>query len=142
MNHPSHFLRPVLRVVLCGIAAWYVSSQLRSPGYLDGPFRILYGIGVPVLGFLVLAVLSTWRRHGELWLGAAGFAGGLTGVTLGNLLPCLLAVIDARNSRGGGANIGLGLLIVATPVLVVAFGSAGMAAGTLATRLLRKGSRT
>lgn len=86
--------------------------------------------GLPVACFLVLALLSLLRRGDQfrvtyLGLWSAAIA-GYVGLALPTIIMWIASTIPYR---GGGANIGLGLLALGSPVVLPVVMSVGLAFG-------------
>ncbi len=108
-----------LSLTVVGLAASAWAYQFGQP---DGP--ILYWGILPGAPFVLLAVMGLFPRVPvHVTLGAA--AGSLLAVAL----PYGALLYASANYTGGGANIGLGLLLLATPIfLPIAMLIGGLAA--------------
>lgn len=123
----------VVAVVLVGLAAvpfgWLAIGDASEPGLveIDGPTR---GTGAePQIGAIGVAILvaglaaaAAARRRGGMrhpWPGLVVLAAGL-----GVWCALVVRVVDARVT---GANIGAGLLVIASPAVIVGTALSGWA---------------
>lgn len=107
-----------------GIGGW--KSQ-------DAAFNVVYSNLLPSLPFVLLAVLSfVWPQRLGLLCGAA------IGAAIAVGLPWGLLRYDSAHYEGGGANIGLGLLILAMPIYLPLCMLGGYGIAALIRRMVRR----
>lgn len=117
-------------LLLENLAVDLVTGQMPfadgSLGYMDAPDSTLIHALVANLPFFILAVAGV--RSVLLWRTAAGLT------TLFAVYAVLQTWHDARSGFAGGANIGLGLIMLASPIitlLIVALVAAILRVGRL-----------
>ena len=82
---------------------------------------------LPPLPFVFLAALIKIKKD----IGVYRLIGSACGAAVAIITPYLLMWIDSMNYSGGGANIGLGLLLVAMPISIPFFMAIGYFFGRL-----------
>lgn len=98
--------------VLLAVIGIVLSALAYQFGKPDGPL-FYWGI-LPGTPFVILAAISLFPRLIPIPAILGGAAGGLLAVAL----SYGLLYYNSVNYTGGGANIGLGILVVASPVLL------------------------
>jgi hypothetical protein len=92
--------------------------------------KIIFEFLVPAGSFGVLGLICSHKNpDGVNRFRVSSLVGAIVGVFIGNTLPYVLLWFSALNYNGGGANIGIGILVMATPILVIVFGAIGFFVG-------------
>ncbi|MBC8352368.1 MAG: hypothetical protein H8E66_10300 [Planctomycetes bacterium] len=109
--------------LLLGTALSYSAHEFGDPAT---PFQFFYSGVMPGVPFILLGLTAgVFRSPRAAWSTSGAFAGAL----LSGAGPYGLLWYAAANYSGGGANIGLGLLMVVTPVTVPIAMTAGAGLG-------------
>lgn len=131
-----------LRLGLCLVLGVTASLSISGSGIITpGPARVFYGITLPAITFACLALASILTRKGAFIFGLPAVVGGAIGAFAGNVLPYVLIAMDVRMRHGGGANIGLGLLALFSPLLIVLLTPACMGLAVLGAGIVRSRCR-
>lgn len=140
MNDRVFSRQGCFRLGMCLVLGVTASLGISRSGIITpGPARVFYGVTLPAITFAALALAFSLTRKGAFVFGLPAVAGGAIGAFAGNVLPYILIALDVRAYAGGGANIGLGLLAMFSPVLIIVLTSACMGLAVLGARVL--GSR-
>lgn len=118
--------------VAVGLAAPAIyASNLTTFSFATASLRgLAYWIGIPAATFLLLAALSLLRRGGQFRLSNAAIWGAAVAGYLAFLVPAaLLLLTSGPFYRGGGANIGVAILVVGMPVCLPIAVAIGFASG-------------
>src|SRR3989344_5542457 len=101
---------------------WGTANPLLNASF----YQLAYWLGIPAACFSVLAWVSLSQRENQFRISRSGMWGAAIAGYLAFVLPAaLLWLTTGANYRGGGANIGVALLVVAMPVylpIVMAIG--------------------
>jgi len=107
-------------------ATSFTTFSFASPGF----YQTAYWLGLPAISFLVLAWVSLTRRGEKFRVSRAGMWGSAIAGYLAFVIPAMLMwFTTGANYRGGGANIGVALLVVAMPVYLPVFMAMGFSMG-------------
>jgi hypothetical protein len=125
------WMQPLFALVMLCVAGCALGlSNWESP---ESTFQSTYWYVLPPLPFVLLAVLSFgWPQHLGPLCGAAIGAAIAVGVPWG------LLKYDSAHYTGGGANIGIGLLLLAMPVYLPLLMLAGYGIAALIRHLSRR----
>ena len=110
-----------------------LSTFTRVAGKAPDMMQMFYWYVLPPLPFLFLAVLIQIKKDMSVY----ELSGSACGAAVAIITPYYLMWIDSMNYSGGGANIGLGLLLVAMPMYIPIL----MAIGCFLGRLIQVVSR-
>ncbi len=140
MNDRVFSRQGCLRLGVCLVLGVTASLGISRSGIITpGPARAFYGITLPAITFACLALAFSLTRKGAFVFGLPAVAGGAIGAFAGNVLPYILIALDVRTYDGGGANIGLGLLAMFSPVLIIILTPACMGLAVLGARAVGRG---
>ena len=116
MNRSALICRIALVCVLLAlsIAVPSVISGFYGPDESVG--RLLYELFFPSLPFAVLCILALVRTQGQFVFSVSVVVGAMLGAVAALAFPWGLIWLASAHYRGGGANIGLGLLLLCLPV--------------------------
>jgi hypothetical protein len=105
-----------LTILMIGIAIFMtgLSTFTGVAGEASSMMQVFYWYILPPLPFLVLVVLLQIKKDMSVY----GLIGSACGAAVAIITPHLLLWIDSMNYSGGGANIGLGLLLIAMPIYI------------------------
>jgi hypothetical protein len=78
--------------------------------------RLLYGVIFPSLPFVVLCLFALARTQGRFVFSLSALIGATVGALAAIAFPYTLLRYASAHYRGGGANIGLGILFLFLPV--------------------------
>jgi hypothetical protein len=92
---------------------WSTPNPLVTASF----YQLVYWLGIPATSFSVLAWVSLSHRENQFRVSRSGMWGAAIAGYLALVLPAMLLwLTTGENYRGGGANIGVALLVVAMPV--------------------------
>lgn len=109
----------VFGLVAPGIFATSLTTFWSTPNPLVTAsfYQLAYWLGLPAACFSVLAWASLSQREHQFRISRSGMWGAAMAGYLAFVVPTvLLWLTTGANYRGGGANIGVALLVVAMPV--------------------------
>ncbi|HEX9627788.1 MAG TPA: hypothetical protein VGA00_12685 [Acidiferrobacterales bacterium] len=108
------------------IKLWGTTNPLVTASF----YQLAYWLGIPAVCFSVLAWVSLSHRENQFRISRAGMWGAAIAGYLAFVLPAtLLWLTTGENYRGGGANIGVALLVVAMPVYLPVVMAMGLGFG-------------
>jgi hypothetical protein len=92
---------------------WGTANPLVTASF----YQLAYWLGIPAACFSVLAWISLSHREKQFRISRSGIWGAAIAGYLAFVVPAtFLWFTTGENYRGGGANIGVALLVVAMPV--------------------------
>jgi hypothetical protein len=92
---------------------WSTANPLVTASF----YQLVYWLGIPAACFSVLAWVSLSHRENQFRISRSGMWGAAIAGYLAFVVPAVfLWFTTGENYRGGGANIGVALLVVAMPV--------------------------
>ena len=101
---------------------WSTANPLVTTSF----YQLAYWLGIPAVCFWVLAWVSLSQRENQFRISRSGMWGAAIAGYLAFIVPAMfLWFTTGEHYRGGGANIGVALLVVAMPVylpIVMAIG--------------------
>ena len=105
-----------LTFLMIGIAIFMtgLSTITRVARQGSDMMQIFYWYVLPPLPFLILAVLIQIKKDMSVY----ELIGSACGAAVAIIAPHVLMWLDSINYSGGGANIGLGLLLAAMPAYI------------------------
>jgi Kef-type K+ transport system membrane component KefB len=113
VSHASIVIPYLLGVVL----AYFLFTQLASPGAAFTPFALFMGISMSITAFPVLARILQERGMARTTLGSTAITcAAVDDVTAWTILAFVVAIAQATSVGGSVLNLGLVLVFVATMV--------------------------
>lgn len=113
----------VLQVVFGLVAPAIFATSFTTLGSTANPlvtasfYQLAYWLGIPAACFSVLAWVSLSHRENQFRISRSGMWGAAIAGYLAFVVPAVfLWLTTGEHYRGGGANIGVALLVVAMPV--------------------------
>lgn len=105
---------------------WSTPNPLVTASF----YQLAYWLGIPAACFSVLAWVSLSHRENQFRISRSGMWGAAIAGYLAFLVPAaFLWFTTGENYRGGGANIGVALLVVAMPVYLPVVMAMGLGFG-------------
>lgn len=93
-------------------------------------YQSAYWLGLPAISFVVLALVPLARREGQFRVSGTGMWCSAIGGYLSIVMPATaLWFTTGDYYHGGGANIGVAILVVAMPVYMPVFMAIGFIVG-------------
>lgn len=106
----------IMALIMLSIVAPSTKDYFYDTG---APGALLYDIIIPASPFLLLCVLAIARSNGRFLFSNASITGSALGAILAIALPRVLLWYDSAHYDGGGANIGIGILLMCLPVYLI-----------------------
>lgn len=107
-------------------ASCLTTFKFSAPGF----YETAYWLGLPAISFLVLARLSLAHREGKFRMSRTEVWGAAIAAYLAFVIPAaFLWFTTGAYYQGGGANIGVALLVAAQPIYLPAFMVVGSVIG-------------
>jgi hypothetical protein len=102
------------------------SFKFSAPGF----YEAVYWLGLPAISFFVLARLSLTFREGKFRVSRTGMWGAAIAAYIAFVIPAIfLWFTTGAYYHGGGANIGVALLVAALPLYLPIFMVVGFVIG-------------
>ena len=106
-----------------------ITAILTKPSSLN-PILFIYLFVLPPLPFLILAMrVRKMDKEGKYLFSIGAVRGAMIGALLAIGIPYGILIISTLTYSGGGANIGVGLLLLGTPIYLAMATSAGWSKG-------------
>ena len=137
-------LRFSVTQIIAGLTALLLYTRTLEFSYYTASLgAISYLLIFPFVCFLLLSGLALFQNRDHFLVTRSGLWGAAIAGYSVYLLPVLLLGIDIATYSGGGANIGLGLLVLVAPMALPIFMFIGLRAGeSRAKRLTLRSSGT
>ena len=112
------------------VPAIYATSLTTFSLAATGFYQLSYWLGIPAACFSVLAWVSLSHRENQFRISRSAMWGAAIAGYLAFVLPAVfLWFTTGEHYRGGGANIGVALLVVAMPVYLPVVMAMGLGFG-------------
>ncbi len=116
-------------ILMIGLAIIMTGMSLfiNRAGEVSSMMQVFYWYILPPLPFLFLAALNQIKKEMAVYR----LMGSACGAAIAIITPYVLLWVDSMNYSGGGANIGLGLLLFAMPIYIPILMAVGYFLGCL-----------